>query len=171
MKTIFSILFLSLIVISCKKSESEVTSRFNESLKRFNEFKQQTGNNYSYTVTISSWTGFSSSTKITVLNGIVSSREYTAATRNDTSLVQLASWKETFVNLNSHQEGAQTLTLVQVYEKAKNEWLTANKKHNDIYFETKNNGMISLCGYVPDGCQDDCFFGIRISEIKAIDTE
>ncbi|MDP2414077.1 hypothetical protein [Daejeonella sp.] len=62
--------------------------------------------------------------------------------------------------------GDSTINLDAVYDKAANEWLKADKKQNIIYFEAKNQGMISTSGYVPNGCQDDCFTGIRISNIS-----
>jgi len=39
------------------------------------------------------------------------------------------------------------------------------RKDASVYFEAKNNGMISSCGYVQDGCMDDCFNGINIASI------
>jgi len=33
------------------------------------------------------------------------------------------------------------------------------KKRPKVYFEAKNDGLISSEGYVPDNCQDDCFVG------------
>ncbi|SCW47000.1 hypothetical protein [Mucilaginibacter sp. NFR10] len=77
-------------------------------------------------------------------------------------------WHEDKNSLNQHDAGAASITLDQVYQKAKNEWLSTDKKKNTIYFETNNNGMISNASYVPNGCQDDCSTGISISEIKAL---
>jgi len=36
------------------------------------------------------------------------------------------------------------------------------------YFEAKNNGMISSCGYWPNNCADDCFTGVSITLIEAL---
>jgi hypothetical protein len=33
------------------------------------------------------------------------------------------------------------------------------------YFEAETDGLLSSCGYVEDGCQDDCFVGIHIAGI------
>ncbi|MNJ94146.1 hypothetical protein D3C87_118340 [compost metagenome] len=54
--------------------------------------------------------------------------------------------------------------LDQVYEKAKK--IGYKKKRPKIYFEAKNNGLISSEGCVPDSCQNDCFVGINISKIS-----
>ena len=61
--------------------------------------------------------------------------------------------------------GEAPLTFDQIYEKARTEWLV-KRENATTYFEAENNGLISKCGYVDDGCQDDCFIGIQISSIK-----
>ncbi len=78
-------------------------------------------------------------------------------------------WQEEGGALGTHQYtgAAEVLTLDEVFDKAANDWLVKNEDRQ-TYFEAKNNGMISLCGYVPEGCQDDCFTGIRIASIEAI---
>lgn len=53
------------------------------------------------------------------------------------------------------------------FKKSAKEWLRADPEQNMIYFEVKNRGMISTCGYVKKGCMDDCFTGIKISNISA----
>ena len=158
------ILFLAFFS-SCKKDV--LNSDFEQSRKVWLAFKKSANNNYSYTVKTASWTGFGDSTIISVSNGIVSGRKYNSYTidggTGQTSTRE--SWTETSTNLNTHQSGASPINLDAVYEKAANEWLKADKKQNNIYFETKNQGIISTCGYVANGCQDDCFIGIRISNI------
>ena len=32
--------------------------------------------------------------------------------------------------------------------------------------DAKLDGIISLCGFVPKGCQDDCFRGIKIKSFE-----
>jgi hypothetical protein len=69
--------------------------------------------------------------------------------------------------LNTHSdEGGALMTLDDIYAKANNVWLKADPKLNYIYFETKNAGLISTCGYFPKDCQDDCFVGVHISSIS-----
>lgn len=79
------------------------------------------------------------------------------------------SWIESKQDLNNTTDSpaAATLTLDQVYELAKNDWLRRldNAKAS---FEAKNNGIISSCGYWEDGCMDDCFRGIRITLVEAL---
>lgn len=165
MKYLISLFLLTAIFSSCKKDALQ--SDFDSSKKVWLDFKKSANNNYSYTVTSGSWAGFGDSTIISVVNGTVSGRKYASYTINGQTgqKTPRESWTETKSDLNTHQNGAQTLNLDAVYEKAANEWLKADKKQNTIYFEAKNQGMISSCGYVPNGCQDDCFNGITISNI------
>ncbi|MDB5013317.1 MAG: hypothetical protein JWQ25_1519 [Daejeonella sp.] len=79
----------------------------------------------------------------------------------------VTSWTEDKSTLNSHQEGTGAFTLDVIYDAAKTNWLKADRSKNDVYFEAKNDGLISRCGYSPHGCADDCFFGVTITEIKA----
>jgi len=156
-------------IISCKKDKNSSNTEFNISLQKFYQFKNQSNNSYIYTVVTASWTGYSTTTKITVENGIVSAREFQSSVIGPNPIkTVIATWVEGKESLKTHQEGAETLTLDQVYQKAKREWINVNQSKNQIYFEAKNNGMISNCGYVPNGCADDCFTGITISEIKAL---
>lgn len=75
-------------------------------------------------------------------------------------------WEESGADLGTHTDtpAAQLLTLDQVYEKAGSEWLNKGKGFK-TYLETEHAGLLSLCGYVPDNCADDCFVGIDIRSI------
>ncbi|MFD2920106.1 hypothetical protein ACFS6H_10325 [Terrimonas rubra] len=94
-----------------------------------------------------------------------------AAFRQQTGkdISEYLSWTETGAMVGAHTDTPATpfLTLDQVYEKAKNDWLK-KRSGTTTYFEAKNNGLISACGYVPDNCADDCFTGIGISLIEAL---
>ena len=84
-------------------------------------------------------------------------------------LSETLDWVETGAAIGSHKNSPASafLTLDEIYSTAKNDWL--KKKPNvETYFETKNNGMISNCGYVENGCMDDCFRGISISLIQPL---
>jgi DNA-binding sugar fermentation-stimulating protein len=150
---------------SCSK-DFAYSSEFDKSYEAYQKYKKENANSYQYTVTSSSWTGTHSATTITVFNGQVEYRSYEAKTRSADGKEQTdTKWTENKDELNSHDEGYEALTLDQVYEKAKKDWLI-KRKDSKVYFEAKNNGLISSAGYVPDNCQDDCFNGIHISEIK-----
>lgn len=172
MKRTFILILLAITgLMACKKNANETA--YDKSYKVWQNFKTESKNSYSYTVNAGSIFGYGSETKITVQNGVVTGRDFLSYTleQNPNSAPTKKireQWQEDKASLGQHNSGAALLTLDLVYQKAKTEWLAADKKKNTIYFETRNNGMISDVGYVPNGCQDDCSIGIVISEIKAL---
>ncbi len=62
---------------------------------------------------------------------------------------------------------SQIQTLDEIYKLAETDWII-KRENAKVYFETKNNGMISSAGYVVGNCQDGCFNGINIKSIQAI---
>jgi len=165
--SILVLLLFSILQFACKKDEISYKDDYKRSLRAFEDFKKVSNNSYRYMVSNGSWTGFSSETIITVENGIVIGRSYVAKSV-DYQLEKTevhAEWEEDKETLGSHQEGFKPITLDEVYQKAKSEWLP-KRKDASVYFESKNDGMMSSCGYVPNGCQDDCFTGVHISYIE-----
>ena len=169
MKRSLLLLLTAITILSaCKKDGIAKKDEFQDSYKKFTDFKASVSNSYIYVVATGSVFGSSSSTTLTVKNGKVVARSYQHYRRDGNGPnVLVTSWDEDGSSIATHNEGAEPLTLDQVYDKAKNEWLKADTKTNKIYFETDANGLLASCGYVPDGCQDDCFRGITITSIKA----
>jgi len=165
-----SLMLLSTIAISCKKDNIDFNSDFKKSQKAWLDFKAASNNSYRYTVTSGSWTGTSSETVVTIQNGIATGRSYvykfTESTPARTERI-LEQWVEDRTTINTHPNAVPPNTLDQVYELAKTDWLI-KRKGVKTYFERNNDGMISSCGYVEDGCQDDCFRGITISKIEKL---
>ena len=167
-----SLILLSSLLLSCKKSKLEHSKDLHESAAAWSGFKKKNGDNYKYEVTGGSWVGVGWKTVITVRNGKVVQRYFKltpSPNYPNTYPPNQLEWTENENQLDTHKDSpaAALLTLDQVYEKARNEWLIKREK-TTIYFESKNNGMISLCGYVNNECADDCFIGIRISYIEPI---
>ena len=165
------ILLMLLSLAACKKDASN--SKYEKSFTAFQSFKKTSNNTYYYVTTFTSWVGYGSETKISVDKGTIIARDFIMrgnpwGSPNDTTRnALLEEWHEDKATLGTHDEGAELLTLDQVYDKAKNEWLKVDRNKNTVYFETQHNGVISSCGYVPKNCMDDCFIGIRIKEIVA----
>ena len=165
-----------IILISCKKpllitpKESfEFQNEFNESFNTWVAFKNKNNNSYQYTIDTGSWSGNSSRSVLIVEKGNVIGRSYKSFKINYPDEIKvIEEWVEDKNSLNTHTSGVSTATLDQVYEYAKKNWLAVDTAKNHVYFETNTNGMISLCGYVPIGCADDCFWGIWITEIKPL---
>lgn len=84
-------------------------------------------------------------------------------------LEEILGWVEEASGIGTHKNTAASpyLTLDAVYEEAKNEWLK-KRENAETIFETGSDGLISTCGYTINGCQDDCFTGIRIVRIEAL---
>lgn len=166
------LLLLTSLVISCQKSEIEYENQFDKSYKAWISFKKASNNSYKYTVNGSTWVGPAWQTVITVVNGKITQRHfrYTALEGFEDHIPQEAlEWTEDENEIDSHEHAAaaEPLTLDQIYDHARNIWLK-KRKDGKTYFEAKNNGLISSCGFVPDNCADDCFSGISIGSIEKI---
>ncbi|TWF41780.1 hypothetical protein FHW36_103584 [Chitinophaga polysaccharea] len=165
------LLFLTgVLLTSCKKSDIAYENDFNTSVRYWMNFKTASGNSYRYVVNFSSWAGFSTETVITVKEGKVVQRSYTATRRIDSLPGQsevYEQWTEDESKVGSHGAAYPPQTLDEIYKAAKDQWLL-KRSNAQTYFETKNNGMISSCGFVENGCMDDCFRGINISLIEKI---
>lgn len=164
-------LLIGFLFTSCDKSNIEYENSFKKSEKVWLSFKSENDNSYRYTVNGSSWVGISWQTTLTITNGKVTQRHFKYTHVIDDYELDIPTeeleWTESEEELNSHENGAATITLDEVYETAKNVWL---KKRDgaSISFEANNNGLISSAGFVEDGCQDDCFVGINISRIESL---
>jgi len=167
----FFFAFTCALFISCDNSDFEHENKFDRSYQAWLDFKEASGDSYRYQVRSSSWTGTSSETTITVTDGLVTQRHYKITSTHGMLNVpkEALEWTENKGEINSHQNAGAVgaLTLEEVYEKARSEWLVKDQNAK-TYFEADNKGMISLCGYVEDGCQDDCFVGINISFIEGL---
>lgn len=171
MKNLYAIIILATTVFlsACKKDV--VISDYDKSYVAWSNFKSSSNNSYAYTEHFGSVFGSYTETKITVKSGIITTRKFVSGNYkpNTNVLIITKTWTENAGSLNTHgNEGFELLTLDQVYDKAKTVWLKADPKQNDIYFEYKNNGLISSAGFVPKGCQDDCFNGVSITDINPL---
>ena len=170
---ILAILLLAgTLFLSCHKSNLTYESNFKKSYNAWQSFKQTSGNSYRYMVMGSTWVGYSWQTLITVMKGKVTERDY-KLTPSPNSTVSIPAdkleWSEKEGELNTHDDSpaAEAITLDQVYEKARTEWLIKRKNATTI-LEATNNGMISSCGYAEINCVDDCFRGITIKYIQPL---
>jgi hypothetical protein len=71
--------------------------------------------------------------------------------------------------LGSHDKGVSLLTIDDLYKSCASKYLIADSKNNTLYFDTELNGLMTLCGFVPNGCQDDCYQGVKINSFKWIE--
>jgi len=164
----FALLFIGILITSCEKSDLDYEQDFEQSYNEWLSFKKISGDSYRYMVIGGSVFGPGWQTTITVTNGKVTQRHFKYTSVNGFTIPQEAlEWTENEREINSHEFGASALTLDQIYEKARNEWLI-KRKNAKTYFEHYNGNLISSCGYVEDGCMDDCFTGINIAYIVSL---
>ncbi|HTI93286.1 MAG TPA: hypothetical protein VL727_21955 [Puia sp.] len=171
-RTLTRLLLICTLLTACNKSNLNFHDEYEKSYNSWLSFKQQHGNSYAYAVAQGSWTGVGSQTIITVKDGKVTQRYFKMSlppAYQVTISADKLEWTETESEIDTHpgSGAAGPLTLDQIYEKARTEWLPKKPK-TTAYFEAKNDGMISSCGYVNDGCQDDCFIGIGIAFIHSL---
>ena len=167
---LITLIIIGSLIYSCDSDDLEYENEFETSHEIWLSFKQSNSNTYKYTAQNSSWIGFSQQTTITVENGIITQRHFiytsTEGLSDDIPENELE-WTETGNEIGAHKNGAEPLTLDEIYDKAQQEWLI-ERKNATTYFKTENNGMISTCGYVDNNCADDCFIGINIVNIESL---
>ncbi|TSD66662.1 hypothetical protein FFF34_004435 [Inquilinus sp. KBS0705] len=174
---ILLLIFTVIAITSCSKDKSSnvithsatevVAKNFAESQQAWAAFKTTNSNTYTFILSGYSFTGNTSETKITVANGAIIKRDYLYYHKDGVSKITINEWHETTANLNSHpDDNAPFYTLDEVYTTAKSVWLKADAVTNDVYFEAKNNGIISVAGYTPKDCMDDCFVGVHITGVS-----
>lgn len=174
-----SLLAFTLILLACSPDlyapnllvTGENGYNYRQSEKEWKKLKDIHQNSYSYTVGEQSVSGFGSETTISVLNGVVVSRDYEAyvMSENDGSKEITGTYSESEEDLGSHSEGAPPVILDELYEDCGTEYLMVDPETNTIYFDTNEEGVISLCGHVPELCGDDCFVGFSITKFEWLD--
>lgn len=164
-----ALLFISSLIISCSSDDNlSYKDDFENSQTAWLNFKESSNNSYQYVVVGGSvFTTYVWQTTIRVSNGKIVSRNFKYLGSPTNIPAEQLEWTENESEINSHQNGAAALTLDEIYAKAKEEWLIKRKNATN-YFEAKNNGLISHCGYVEKGCMDDCFVGININSIESL---
>lgn len=168
--------FLLILILSCSmesalrenvNKEGEHGYDFIESKKEWDKLKVQNGNSYFYVMLEQSFSGFGSETKILVNNGKVIARYYDAfeiSEEDGTKTVTYSYSEEVRKDLGKHAEGAPPVNMDELYKSCLSKYLIADPDTNTVYFDTTAEGVMILCGFVPHGCHDDCYSGIRISE-------
>lgn len=168
--------------LSCDTNDSSKAksiAEYKSSLNAWNTLKSTYGTSYSYTISSSSVFGFGSNTTITVLNSHVVSRTFEAYSIYDANdkyvgyenRVIFESYTENAETLNSHNSGAAAVTIDALYDTCLSEYLSVDADSNTITFSVDDANIIKACLYIPDGCQDDCTFGIQISSFQWLNIE
>jgi hypothetical protein len=158
------------ILLSCKKNGA--SSDFDKSYNAWLAYKAKVNDTYAYIAIKGDQSTVYSETTIKVVQGNIIARDflnyeykYTAGNNTPTKVLTVE-WHETSGNIGTHgTDAADLYTLDDIYYRAQNIWLKADKSKNVVTFESNNNGMISFAGYTPNTCKSDCFIGINIKSI------
>jgi len=203
MKNLFSIFSILILLFSCSKDESlniEHESAYKKSLKKWEAFKSENNNSYTYVIeTDRIFSTLPSRITLTVENGVLTKR---SGYKKDLQLVQRPEtgwtaenirealisanmdnaqieemltadfianmeWEEDQNNLGKYDPTGLTMTIDQIYQKAKDTWLVPSKDDEPI-FETNNKGIISMVGIRLKPYEDIPFNGVRIVSITAL---
>lgn len=139
------------------------------SIAKWDKAKKEHNNSYTYTVNFSSFTGYRTTTIITVSEGEVVKRifyEIDPTHIPEPKKADKPKFIEDKTNLNSHNEGSPAVAIDQLYVDCSEKYLTADKNENIVTFEVDNYGILNICGYTPKNCIDDCFVGVSIGKIE-----
>ncbi|NRA93240.1 MAG: hypothetical protein HRU26_11250 [Psychroserpens sp.] len=158
-----------LSVLTSLKGENELS--YNESLHKWTDLKRVNGSSYIYQTTFLSWAGFGSTTELKIVDGKVTARVYEGFSTDEQTGERTItdSYEEGEETLGSHEKGASPLTIDELYKSCASDYLIVDIENNTLYFETEINGLMTLCGFVPNGCADDCYQGISIDSFDWID--
>lgn len=140
--------------------------RLAQSLETWQALKIENGDHYRYETLFVSWTGFRSTTTLTVQGNEVVTRAYESSYTSDEGEEITESWTEEGAAVGSHEAGAEPLTIDELYLECREDVLTQNAAENEFYLEFRNEGVLSSCYYRPLNCQDDCLFGVGIDDLE-----
>lgn len=166
-----ALLLIGCVIFSCSTDDDfDYQNEFENSKEIWLDFKEKAGNSYKYTVSSGTWAGSSWETTISVSKGVIIQRSFkytrTEGLSEDIPEEELE-WTEGKDEIGTHKNGASPITMDEIYDKARRDWLV-KRENTQTYFEAENNGLISTCGYRDKDCVDDCFIGINISNIEAL---
>lgn len=157
--------------------KNKLNSEVKTSIENWNILKKENGASYIYDVSFKSFSGFSSVTKITVIDNKVLKRAYNSYSRfdedgkelkNGEALREIESYEETESTIGQNSSGAKALIIDDLYETCLKDVLTVKEIENEIIFTASDNGLLKTCVYIPKGCQDDCSMGVSISNFEWI---
>jgi hypothetical protein len=144
------------------------------SLDLVDKLRKEHGDNYTYRVSRSSWTGFSCSTIITVRDGKVVKREQNQTYQEgaegyvgeDGGAPKEDDWVEEGDQVGSHSDACDpVLTLPEVYAPCLAEVLCSDPTENLIYLTKDKQGLLLFCGAAPVSCADDCTRGVQVASV------
>ena len=141
---------------------------YSESRSLWLQMKEDNGDSYEYTVGVLSWTGDGNNTIITIDEGKAVARKYQEFFMDPDTGVKTDGfgYSETGADVGINEAGAKAMTMDELYGICLADYLVVDPENNTVRFETDGVGILTLCGFIPNGCADDCFVGINLSDFK-----
>ncbi len=137
-----------------------------ESLETWNALKAENGDHYRYETLFASWTGFRSTTTLTVQDNVVVTRAYESSYINDEGEEITESWTEEGAAVGSHEAGAKPRTIDELYTECRENVLTQDATENEFYLSFHDDGVLEACYYRSKNCADDCLRGVSAEEFE-----
>lgn len=155
------------------------------SLDYWKNLKQLHSASYKYTISTKNTFGYNSKTTITVVQGEIISRDFEIYSQYDDesnyldyeNRIILNSFFEDKNNIGTHHcesndddnqsisfcAAAPALTLDELYNTCLEKYLSVNPVSNEINFNVDDKNILKDCYYTSNFCEDDCFFGIKLT--------
>ena len=124
---------------------------------------------YSYEVGTSSFSGYASRTVLQFESGVATYRRYDLATPDEGGGpgALTLQWEERGSEVGGHSGGAAPpATVDALYDQCASQVLTQDPDRNDFVIGYDDAGILQACFYIPRGCQDDCSFGVGVSNLQ-----
>ena len=137
-----------------------------ESLETWNSLKTENGGHYRYETLFVSWTGFRSTTTLTVQDNEVVTRAYESSYTDDDGEEISESWTEEGAAVGSHEAGAKPRTVDELYTECQKNVLTQNAAENEFYLSFHGDDVLKACYYRSKNCADDCLRGVSADKLE-----
>ena len=145
---------VAILLASCGQLAEQ--SELDESLTTWNALKAENGDYYRYEVSAGSVVGPHYDTTLTVQEGEVVQRDLAIAEIDDEGNVTVTErWSETGAALDTHDEGAELITLDERYSRCRDDVLNQDPTTNDIYLEFQDNSVLASCYAIPKNVDYD----------------
>ncbi len=138
-----------------------------KSLAAWRAARDAHGSNYAYTSKTASFTGtYSQDTYIFAVGSLVAIEGERGVSVTDGGKEVAERRSQALAELPE----TPARTMDDVYEYCRTEVLTKDPNANQVIFSTDARGILATCGYVPNGCMDDCFLGDTVEVTFPVET-
>ncbi len=150
-------------VYKCGPDNDDRLAELEDSLKNWEQARDNAGNSYTYTSEFQSFTGIGGRTTIVVENGEVTERHYKAQHISGGDATQ---WSEFGIEVGDHPAGADAVLIDDLYTECALEVLTKDEDtHWMSFLVDSSDGILRTCTAAHRQCNDDCSRGVNIASV------